>query len=367
MARRLELGIVDCITGRKSGPLASTIRWVLRVGSAPYSVVVRLRNWFYNRGLFRVSKASVPVISVGSLAAGGTGKTPIALMLAEHLANSVKVGILNRGYRSPAEKAKEPTLVSDGEKVHVGPEQCGDEASLFAQRLPKAIVVTGADRVAGAAVVAELGAEVIILDDGFQHRKLHRNLDVVVLDAMEPLSTGWCLPGGILREPVGGLDRADLVVLNRTGSLGAAAFERAAEAIAHYTGAGVVGMDFEVAGVYDADHIKRESIASSRAAVYSSIANPGQFRKTIENLGAEVVAELRTADHTGVSAAKLLKFTKRAMKKGASVIVCTEKDWVRFESIPELPIPLLYVKVLPVITHRRSAWDQFVKAAIRLT
>ncbi|MGL5095555.1 MAG: tetraacyldisaccharide 4'-kinase, partial [Planctomycetia bacterium] len=184
------------------GPLL--LRTALRGASLPYGAVVALRNAGYDAGRLKIHRAAVPVVSVGNLTVGGTGKTPFVEYLADWFhGRGLRAAILSRGYGSTG-----------------GP---NDEALLLEENLPDVPHLQGKNRstLADAAVV-ELESQVLLLDDGFQHRRLHRDLDVVLLDATDPWGGGGLLPGGLLREPARSLRRADVVVLTRCDQVDAA-------------------------------------------------------------------------------------------------------------------------------------------------
>ena len=179
--------------------------WLFRVG-------VRLRNMAFDHAWLITRELPCPVISVGNLTVGGTGKTPMVIYLAEKIQKmGFKPAILSRGYRR---KGKGTTIVSDGRKPPLDYTESGDEPALMAQRLPKIPIVVDEIRFRGGThLVRKFDPDVVILDDGFQHRWLHRDLDIVLMDAASPFSDGKMLPAGRLREPPKNLKRADLVAI----------------------------------------------------------------------------------------------------------------------------------------------------------
>ena len=175
------------------------------------------RNFFYNTGFFITRRVSVPVVSIGNLSVGGTGKTPAAIFVAQHLINlGYKVGIVSRGY---GRRSSGTLLVSDGKGILAAPDAAGDEPYLIASRLTHVPVLVDEDRYRGATAMAgRFKPDVLILDDAFQHRGLTRNCDIVLLDASSPLSDYHIFPYGTLREHFGALKRANLVVWTRTNT-----------------------------------------------------------------------------------------------------------------------------------------------------
>ena len=176
---------------------------------------MRLRALFYEIGIFRVKRLPLPVISVGNITMGGTGKTPTVILIARELmARGKRVAVLTRGYGGSLEG--ETRIVSDGEKLFLSPAEAGDEPCLLASSLPGLMVVMGSDRYrAGCLALKELSPDCFILDDGFQHQRLGRDLDILLLDGTAPFNNGWTLPAGFLREPISAVSRADLVILTR--------------------------------------------------------------------------------------------------------------------------------------------------------
>ncbi len=193
----------ELVSGRRRGALAAVLRGTLAVAEVPYTWAVRWRNRHYDHSRDAVCRVDVPVISVGNLTLGGTGKTPmVEWIVRRFLAQGKKVGILSRGYAS-----------------HSGP---NDEARELEWKLPGVPHVQNPDRVAAAhRAIAEFGCQVLVLDDAFQHRRIGRDLDIVLLDALEPLGYEHLFPRGTLREPVQGLARADVIALSRADLLAA--------------------------------------------------------------------------------------------------------------------------------------------------
>ena len=195
-------------------PVRKGLSWVAGL----YGLSIRFRLWCYRNGWLTTTQLPCRVVSVGNLTVGGTGKTPIVILLTEWLlAKGHRVAVLSRGYKRTSKASR--LLVSDGSRMLVGPLEAGDEPFLIAQRCPQAIVAVGADRVAlGQWVLERHPVDCLILDDGFQHRALHRDVDLVLLDATDAAGLDALLPAGRLREPLQGLDRAGAVMITRADS-----------------------------------------------------------------------------------------------------------------------------------------------------
>src|ERR1700733_10630426 len=203
----LERSILKIIRGEKKAPVAMAC---LKAFSLAYRSVIALKNLAYDKKLLASEKLSVPVVSIGNLVAGGTGKTPLVHSLALALQGKVHLGILSRGYKSQIEKSKQIKQISAGNGPLCSPAECGDEPYLLAQKT-KASLWVGADRIASGKKAIEQGANCLLLDDGMQHRRLFRDFEIVVIDGTSPFSEGNFLPCGWLRDSPKRLKNADLI------------------------------------------------------------------------------------------------------------------------------------------------------------
>lgn len=315
------------------GPLRRLLLSPLAAAEAVFRAAAALRGALYAAGLLRVTRATAPVFSVGNLAVGGSGKTPAALALARRLAGRGRtVALLSRGYGA---RRRDARVVADGQRVLLSAEEAGDEPLLLARRLPGLRVLCGPRRAELARRAAELGADALVLDDGFQHRALHRDLDLVVLDAPNPWGNGRLLPRGPNREGRGALARADLVWLSRADEAAPAALARLRGVAAEATGRPPVESRHAVADVSDgtlARTFPAESLRGCRVLLLAGIARPDRFRRTVEGLGAAVVAERLFRDHHAFAPAELDEALAAARAAGCDHVVATEKDAVRIPS-----------------------------------
>jgi tetraacyldisaccharide 4'-kinase len=300
--------------------------WAFRAGAA-------VRSALYSGGVLSCARAAVPVVSIGNLAVGGAGKTPAAIAVAGRLsARGRRVAVLSRGYGAVRTDAR---VVADGSRVPLSAEEGGDEPVLIARRLPGVAVLCGRRRIEAARLaVGSLGADALVLDDGFQHRALARDLDVVVLDATNPFGNGHLLPRGPNREPRAALRRAGLVWLSRVEGAAPQALEPLRELAREATGHAPVESCHAPVDVLDGPMSRSFGLGAlrgSRALLLSGIASPGAFRRTVEALGAEVVTERRFPDHHKFSDGDLrgLLGGGDALPGGADWVVTTEKDAVR--------------------------------------
>jgi len=318
------------IRGDSKGPIASIVRSTLGIASLGYALGARAKNALYDQGWKTAHRAEVPVVSVGNLTVGGTGKTPMVEFIARRfLARGHKVAILSRGYRAT--------------------EGLNDEGRVLQSNLPEAVLLQNPDRVASAEIaVRDHGAEVLVLDDGFQHRRLARDLDVVMLDALEPFGFGHLLPRGLLREPIASLKRAGLVLLSRADLIDD---ERKAEIrkTAERAAGPLVWAEARHAprDLID-DHGRSEPLDALRQGpivAFCGLGNPEGFRRTLEGLGATVIGFRSFPDHHAYSASDLDALMRWAEAEGASMALTTQKDWVKLRDLKPGPVPLRALRI----------------------
>ncbi len=304
----------------------------LSVPALLYGAVIRLRNLSYDRGWLPQESLRRPVISVGNLTVGGTGKTPMVIRLADLLRSwGLRPAVLSRGYGG--RNTKGVNVVSDGRGTLSGPEDSGDEPILIARRLPGVPVLTGPRRsVIGEYAVGHFGSDVLILDDGFQHRSLRRDLDIVLMDGRHPLGNGHLIPWGPLREPFSSLERADLVVLTRAAEDGKAPVEKRLEE--ELPTVPVFKARHRPRRLTGADGIPRplSDLRGRKVYAFAGIARPDSFRESIEALQGVMVGFRAFSDHHRYREGDLAEIEKEAGSLAADLIVTTEKDEVKLAS-----------------------------------
>lgn len=359
----IETYFLDLIRGKKQGPFACLFRAILRIFSWFYGLFVGARNWAYDHGWARKYTPPVPVvISVGNIVAGGTGKTPVTLMLAQELHQVAPLAILSRGYRSKAENLSTPVTLSRGQGPLHPASYCGDEPYMLSMNVPKALVFVGKDRYKASNMAAKAGALLILLDDGMQHRSLSRDFEVVVIDALDPFGLGYFLPRGLLREGLGALSRADLIVLNHVKDH--QHYQALCQKIGCYTCAPVVATKTEVAEIYDLkDQPHKQPLSGIKVGIFCGIAHPDYFAKTVRTQEAEIVGEYFIADHKEFDLEDLNRFAQKCKENGAEYLVCTEKDRVKLAEAVELSLPILWIRMRLGIVEGKSAWDAFIGRA----
>lgn len=337
------------LTEKKFRTLIKQENWVtsvLKQAGNLYGFAIALRHWAYDHDWLPQKKAAVPVISIGNIVAGGTGKTPLVHLLAGELTTFAKIAILSRGYRSKMEHSKGGQVLSFTRCV-----DCGDEPRLLAQKLPETLVFVGKNRHLSAQYATSQGVELIILDDGMQHRRLARDFEVVVIDAQDPFGHGFFLPGGLLRDCPTRLKSADLIVATHLNDL--SHFEEIKKQIAHYSAAPVVGMQHKAEE--EANFLRGKKIG-----LFCAIGNPDRFHTTVSLLGGSLVESLIAEDHLPFSNKQLEIFSQSCLDKGAELLVCTEKDWVKLPQDLQSALPIYAIKVELSMVAGEEYWRQFI-------
>jgi tetraacyldisaccharide 4'-kinase len=327
--------------GTSRGPGAATMRLALATVAVPYGLVVAARNAAFDHALLPRRSAGVPVISVGNLTLGGTGKTPLVAWVVRTLsAAGLRPAVVSRGYGAAAGATS-------------------DEALELAVVLPDVPHVADRDRVAAARRAAAAGATAVVLDDGFQHRRLARDVDLVAIDATDPFGCGRLFPRGLLREPPAGLARADAIVLTRSDTIDQerrAAIRRQVHAACRGREPGVwaeaihrpVGLR-----TWDGPRQPLDTLQGVRVAGFAAIGNPAAFRRSLESLGADVVDFRALPDHHAYAPDDLAALGRRAADVGADLVVTTLKDLVKIRrwELHGLPVAALEI-ALEVVAGR---------------
>jgi tetraacyldisaccharide 4'-kinase len=315
------------MSGDRRGPLAALLRAGLSIASVPYRVVVASRNRRFDSGIKPIETCGVPVISVGNLTTGGTGKTPIVAYLARWFRKrGVRVAIVSRGYgRGDADE--------------------NDEAAELHQRLPDVPHVQDPDRVEAARIaVEELESQLVLMDDGFQHRRLHRDLDIVLVDLTCPFGYGHLLPRGLLREPVASVRRADVVILTRCDQVKQPLIDEVIETI-HSVDSSIliVRSNHRPSGLLEYPQRNKPiaELSGKRIALISGIGNPDAFRRTVEDAGGQVIAAKCLPDHAAYDQETILDLQAWVSQhQGIELLVCTQKDLVKLQTDRLAGLPL---------------------------
>ena len=346
------------------GPETPFYGWLilgfLRGCSYLYEFGVRLKLSCYKMGLKTRVKLPCCVISIGNITVGGTGKTPTAQKMADLIKRmGYRVVILNRGYRSHWDK--DIGVVSDGNKIFMTAYEAGDEAYLMAKTLPGIPVVIGKNRaVTGKYAVEKLNAEVIIMDDGYQHWHLERDLDVVLVDTLNMFGNGCVLPRGMLREPLENLDRGDLFLLTKTDQSSILSRKQLRQTIEKYNAKAPVVESVhhpknfvEIADWYKGITTNRMDLSELEGKdvmVFSAIGNPSSFEQTLSSIGLNIMEAVRYPDHHDYGMLEMQYISERASSQKAVAMVTTSKDAVKIPtefiySSREIPLYILNMDI----------------------
>ncbi len=336
------------MSGQRRDPLAYLLRGLLWLLQFPYWIVISFRNLAYDRGWYKTDRCDVCVISIGNLTTGGTGKTPLVRYTARLLRdNDHRVALVSRGYGSV-----------DG--------AANDEAMELAATLPDVPHLQNPDRVASARIaVEELDSQVILMDDGFQHRRLHRDLDVLVIDATCPLGFGHLLPRGLLREPVSSAKRAAAAVLTRSDAVDDAKRKTIRDSILRHS-----------PDIVWAESVHRPTgllqwpdavlpltrIEGQPVAIVCGIGNPDAFAKTVQAAGAIVVQRIELADHDPYDQKTVTMIRQRILECGDAIthVVCTHKDLVKIQTDAIAGKPLLAIRIEIEFVSGQNAYDELI-------
>jgi tetraacyldisaccharide 4'-kinase len=305
--------------------------------SLVYGSLMGFRSLLYRFGLLRARRLPCPVVSVGNITVGGTGKTPAVVALAKHFrGKGCHPAVLSRGYGGKGKGAAR--VVSDGKAILAEVDEAGDEPLLIAQAREGVAVVTGRDRFkSGEYAIRNLGADILFLDDAFQHAALARDFDIVLLNAKAPCGNGFLIPRGPLREKAAALKRADAVVLSGADPKRAEAAFCLNRLREIRPGTPVLGARYRSKLLIKngTEIFPVEFLAGKKVFAFCGIANPGAFRESIEAAGAEVVAFSVYPDHHRYSQAEIGQIGASYAGSGAQIMLSTEKDGVKLKKVPE--------------------------------
>lgn len=332
----------DLVSGRRRG-LAAALRLVFRLAEVPYTAAVRWRNYRFDCGKAAIHRVPVPVVSVGNLTLGGTGKTPLVEWLVRWFnQRGVRVVVISRGYKGG----------STGEN---------DESLELARSFPQVPHLRNPDRVVAARSAVEQGAQVIILDDAFQHRRLARDLDIVLLDALEPFGFGHVFPRGTLREPIAGLRRAQVVVLTRADILSPPQREAIWTEVGRHAPEAVRAEGAHAPRALcaaDGRHQSLDALKNQRVAAFCGIGNPAGFRHTLGLCGFQVAAFREFPDHHRYTSADLESLAAWAEQLHVDAVLCTRKDLVKLPVDRLGSCPLWAVLIEMNLLRGREAFEQ---------
>lgn len=308
------------------------LRLLLRMASLPYALCMILRNHAYDASFLKRHSVDLPMICVGNLSVGGTGKTPMVAWLCVWLrARGLRVAIVSRGYGQLASGSN-------------------DEALELELALPDVPHLQNTDRFAAAQLAhEELDMQAVVLDDGFQHRRLKRDLDIVLIDASEPAAADWCLPGGLMREPWSGLKRADVIVLTRSHQASAPRLTQLKHRVSQLAPQALMVSSETVPLGWHGSNLpfgQLDELRGKAVLAFCGIGNPIAFFQSLEQLGLKLVDRREYPDHHAFEADDVEQLSQWARSHSpAAAIVCTMKDWVKLQTPKLGPLPLAALKI----------------------
>jgi len=333
--------------------LRDSLLWPLTL---PYGLVVRARAQAYRRGIFRPNRIDGVVISVGNLTVGGTGKTPMVLWIAQRLlAEGKKVGILTRGYRGDV------ASVGQGQTTGANSESTSDEVRLLRARLGEGVAFgVGADRFAKGRELARSRVQWFVLDDGFQHRQLARDVDIVLIDATNPFGGKHLLPAGRLREPRSALERADIIVITRSDHSPAieAAVSQNSAAPIFYAKAHLDSI--HAVNEPGAEAVSLPEVQKKKLFTFCGIGNPSAFLTNLRDWGFQVVGHVFFRDHHRYTQQDASAIEGEARRLGAEALICTEKDAFNLDGIRWNELPALYCQISLGIAGEGEFWRTII-------
>ncbi|MFO0773126.1 MAG: tetraacyldisaccharide 4'-kinase [Nitrospiraceae bacterium] len=346
------------------------VPWWQHLAAWPYATAMTIRAALYRSGTFTTKRLPRRVISVGNLTVGGTGKTPVVIWLVQHLlSQGRRVAVLSRGYRRTSRAPQ--LIVSDGQTIRVTPAEGGDEPFLIARRCPRAIVAVGADRHAlGTWVLERFQIDDFVLDDGFQHIALARDLNFLLVDATDGAGLAATLPVGRLREPLMAAARATQVLLTRTSeTTGAAAQAGSGHIVSALERA--VGRPLQPITVEFAPeefvHIMKgvtmdvPSLRGRGVVAVSAIGNPASFVRTLTSAGLRVLDHVVFRDHHAYSALDISTVQRRAHGCRADIIVTTEKDACKLAELLGPSDPWWAVRIQARASDEARVWERLAQ------
>lgn len=314
--RELASGTRTAVADRFVLALLAPVAW-------GYASILRLRTLLYRSGMAKSYRLPRPVVSIGNITVGGTGKTPVTAFIARQLlAQGYRVAVLSRGYGGSLEG--QTCVVSDGATVMLRAAECGDEPYLLASTVPGLMVVIGTDRyAAGQLAMQQLAPDIFLLDDGFQHLRLQRDLNILLLDFARPYGNGLSLPAGILREPRSAVRRADLILFTRapegaiipdTGSIPGS--------VARHTIVDLLPLNSRTPEAFSRYH-------GRPALAFAGIADPDNFFAGLRARGLHLVRTISFPDHVSYTGERWSEIVEAVRSSGAEVLITTEKDGVK--------------------------------------
>jgi tetraacyldisaccharide 4'-kinase len=352
---------------QKVGLLWNIILFPLSLLSILYQLIQALRVRLYARGIFKSRGLPCKVISVGNITSGGTGKTPVVELLVRLLqSKGFKVAVLSRGYKR--QSRGKVLIVSDGDKILLEPWQAGDEPYLLARNLKNTPILVGKNRYRlGKYAREKFGIDIVILDDGFQHLALARDLNILLLDASHPFGNHRVLPRGLLREPISSLRRAHILLLSRVQKT------PHPEIYYHYRKLGLSIPIFQsrqraqiLINILTGESKGVAYLKDKKIMAFCGIANPDSFKELIQELGGNVVFLMTFKDHHRYKISQLKKIEESSKALSTDIVLTTEKDYVRLLPYQPFGFPWWYLTINMELIEEQEPFQSLIFQKISL-
>ncbi len=378
MLNRIKKKMIKIMTGERERQFSS-FKSLLYFISIIYHCLAKYRAALYEKNIIKSKRLPTAVISIGNITVGGTGKTPMTLYMAELVKNlGYEVVVISRGYKGELEKTG--GIVSNGKTVLMGPEKAGDEPFMLACRLKNIPVVVGKNRFqAGMQAVNNFKPDVIVLDDAFQHLKIKRDIDLVLLDSDNPFGNLHLLPRGVLREPLSALQRADAFIMTRTGRASETEMEKPLAGLKEFIQSKPVFKTSHIPYAYivkKEKYVSFESISTSsflhdfnflkdrRVLAFAGIARNDDFLHTIESFKCDITDFIGFEDHHRYSDSDLNRIFRLAEKANVGFLITTEKDYAKLANKTTWPNDLIVIGIEISFMNDSKAFADIIKSTL---
>jgi tetraacyldisaccharide 4'-kinase len=359
-----KIGLDQCSSPIKLPFLAKAVTDLviitLKIFSVIYGLIIEVRNFFYNIGICTPSKLKCKVLSIGNITLGGTGKTPAVISLGKYLIDSgKKVCILLRGYKGGLEQRT--FVVSDSIRLLINVADAGDEAVMIAKSLSQACVLIGKDRIkSGKLAIKKFSPDVIILDDAYQHRSIHRDVDILILDSEKPFGNGWVLPAGNLREPKKNIKRANVVIYSRSNKKTTTLNLNHTYLIHSKKISYSEHVPKEIIQYPGNKPLPIEDVDNMQFLAFSGIGRPDSFEESLRTLNIKFADHLVFDDHHDYSKDSYEIISNRANELKISNLITTEKDIVKIDSRKLANLNLYFLRIEFAFIKGYPSWKELI-------
>lgn len=359
---RLEKQMVRCIERKPISLGDRYLRVTLYALSRCFESFVSLRTYLYDKEWKKSIKGSLPVVCIGNITAGGTGKTPFVDLLMQDLKDSLKLAVISTGYKAQGVSSHDVITPIDQYGRLVRAAYCGDEPYLLKKKHPEVSVFVSKNRFLALEVAKKKELQIALLDDGFQMRSLQKDLSVILMCADNLFGYNYYLPRGYLRESPKRLQQAQFVCITQIGDY---SFDKLCEQLAPYTSAKIMGAQMMPRKIIGDRNWNLDQIKGKKVGVFCGIGQPEAYMRSLQQLGLEIVATLVLNDHQKASSKEWKLFTEQCLQKQAELLLCTEKDFVKIQDT-EREIPISYLESQLTILHGQKHYRALKQKILQL-